>query len=501
MTARLSNMTLETIPPAIRRTSYDRSALKPGVVHIGLGAFHRAHQAPVFDALAEAGDLRWGVVGASLRSPAVREMLVPQDCLYTLEIEENGRRTINVVRSILDVIVGPQNPRRLVEAIASDQTHLVTVTVTEKGYELDSGRGLEVERDPDVEADPASLDLRLTMSGYLAAGLWLRKQKGLPAISIISCDNLSQNGRKLRAAVLQVARAHDDGLADWIANDCAFPSTMVDRIVPATRNDDIERVAAELGVIDCAPVVTEPFSQWVIEDRFAGERPDLAAAGVQFTNDIAPWEEAKLRLLNGAHSAMAYLGGLAGMRTVDQFVSRPWGAAFVELLWDELEQTLAPPAGLALGDYRALLMRRFANSALGHRLLQIAMDGSQKIPQRLVPAAVAIRSCDRRADAVALAIAAWIRWQGGRNDLRESFAVDDPLASTTERLLDHARGPLDKVRAIFSLRSVFPESLAADRQFQSSVAEHLDRLVRSGSAATVEQFVARRLTREGRVRE
>lgn len=490
MIERLSNAALDKLPATVGRARYDRSALRPGVVHIGLGAFHRAHQAPLFDALAEAGDLRWGVIGASLRSPAVRNMLLPQDCLYSLTVEEDGRRAVSVVSAILDVVVAPEAPRMLVEAIASPETRLVTVTVTEKGYEIDRRSGESIEGNLDLPADPAGFASPVTMADYVAAGLQLRRQEGLAGISIISCDNLSFNGRKLRASVLKVARAHDFALADWIENDCAFPNTMVDRIVPAIGKDDIERVTNDLGVTDCAAVVTEPFSQWIIENRFAGEQPDFAGAGVQFTHDVAPWEDAKLKLLNGAHSAMAYLGGLAGIKTVNQFVSEPWGSAFVGLLWDELEETLHAPAGLDLGEYRATLMRRFQNPAISHQLVQIAVDGSQKIPQRLVPAATAIRNHNRRAEAIALAIAAWVRWQAGYDDHGEPCLVDDPLASTTERLLERARDPLDQVRAIFSLRSVFPESLAADSRFRSSVAEHLGRLVRSGARATVEQFVA-----------
>lgn len=501
MTARLSDTTLEKLPPAIRRSSYERSALKPGVVHLGLGAFHRAHQAPVFEALAEQGDLRWGVIGASLRSPRVSDMLLPQDCLYSLAVEEDGHRTISIIGAILDIIVARQAPLALIEAIASQETHLVTVTVTEKGYKLSPSTGLPIEDDPDLRADLASLDSPLTMAGYLCAGLRLRKQRGSPSVTVMSCDNLPNNGRKLRSAVIEVARAHDRSLADWIEDSCAFPSTMVDRIVPATREEDIGRIAAELGLVDLAPVRTEPFSQWVVEDGFAGERAELERAGVQFTRDIAPWEQAKLRLLNGAHSAMAYLGGLAGLESVDQFVSDSWGRGFVSLLWDEIEPSLDPPEELDLGDYRAMLMRRFANSALGHRLVQIAMDGSQKIPQRLVPAAIAMRHRKQRPYAIALAIAAWIRWQSGRDERGRNFLVDDPLASTTARLLEPALGPLEQVRSVLSLESLFPECLAADGEFESSVAEQLDHLARFGARATIRRFVEQhQLAPEGQVK-
>jgi fructuronate reductase len=497
---RLSTATLHRLPPSVKRPSYDRQALKAGVVHIGLGAFHRAHQAPAFELLAEAGDLRWGVIGASLRSPAVRDALAPQDCLYSLAIDEGSERRISIIGALRDVIVAPEAPQRLLDAIASPDAHLVTVTATEKGYKLDPSGSL-MEDDPDVRADFASLQAPRTLAGTLTAGLKLRKERGLTPLTIISCDNIAANGRKLLASVAQVARAHDQALADWVAADCAFPNTMVDRIVPATTEADIERVSTELGLLDRATVRTEPFSQWVIEDRFAGERPDLELAGVQLTDDVGPWEEAKLRLLNGAHSAMAYLGGLAGIATVDRFVAEPWGREFIDLLWDELRPTLQPPPQLDLGVHCATLMKRFGNSALGHRLVQIAMDGSQKIPQRLIPAAIDRLERGQGLDAISLTIAAWMRWQQGCTDDGTRFAVDDPLASTTARLLKSASTVDEKVRALLSLSAVFPEQLRDNTRFQSLLTAQLDSLQQIGARATVERFAFERAEeRQGRAR-
>jgi fructuronate reductase len=485
---RLSVATLDRLPAQVRRPSYDRSELKPGVVHIGLGAFQRAHQAPVFDQLAESGDLRWGVVGASLRSPAVRDALEPQDCLYSLVVEDGADRSASVIGSLKQVIVAPEQPRRLIETIASAETRLVTATVTEKGYKLDPSSGALIEDDPDVRADFRSLEAPRTLPGYLAAGLALRRERGLNPLTIVSCDNMTANGGKLQTSVAQVMRAHHPGLAEWIEAECAFPNTMVDRIVPATHEAGIELVAAELGVMDRATVRTEPFSQWVIEDRFAGERPDLERAGVQLTKDVAPWEEAKLRLLNGAHSAMAYLGGLAGIATVDRFVGEPWGRMFIELLWDELRPALNPPLQLDIGQYCSTLMQRFGNSALGHRLTQIAMDGSQKIPQRLVPAVIERLERERSVDAISLAIAAWMRWQEGCTDEGVRFAADDPLSSTTARLIGSSTNA-GKVQALLSLSAVFPGQLRDNQHFQSTLTGQFESLQRIGARATVERFV------------
>lgn len=486
MTERLSEATLPRLGPAVQRPSYDRRALKPGVVHLGLGAFHRAHQAPLFEALAEAGDLRWGITGASLRSPAVRDALQPQDWLYSLLVEEGGQRRPRVIGALKDVIVAPEQPRRVIQAIASLDARVVTVTVTEKGYKLDPASGSLIEGDPDVRSDLASLNSPATLAGYLAAGLKFRSEHGLEPLTIISCDNMSANGRKLQASVVQVARAHDPVLAEWIEEQCAFPNTMVDRIVPATSEADSAVAAAELGLLDRATVRTEPFSQWVIENRFVGARPELDS--VQFTSDVAPWEEAKLRLLNGAHSAMAYLGGLAGVQTVDQFVAQPLGSRFIHLLWEEVQPTLSGYCELDLPLYREQLMRRFRNPALNHHLMQIAMDGSQKLPQRLAAPAVELLEAGRLPTTIALAIAAWMRWQSGQNDRGETIIVDDPLASTTRRVLDGVSTAHEQVSALLSIRSIFPERLSADAKFHALVADQLESLQRKGAMATIDRL-------------
>lgn len=492
MTLRLSSAVLDRLPADVRRPALDAAELKSGIVHIGLGGFHRAHQAPVFQSLAEQGDLRWGVVGASLRSPSVRDALVPQDLLYTLAIDDGANRKVSVLNVIRDAIVAPEDPSRLIDAIAAPDTHVVTITVTEKGYKLDPASGLLAINDNDVASDLAGLSAPKTMPGYLVAGLRYRRERGLPPITLISCDNLAGNGPKLRSSVTEIARAHDASLAAWIEEECAFPATMVDRIVPATTSSDIEAMAAQLGIIDRATVRTEPFTQWVIEDRFAGPRPHFEAAGVQIANDIAPWEQAKLRLLNGAHSAMAYLGLLAGIETVDRFVAEPWSTAFVRSLWREIGSTLEATPGLDVAQYQDVLMRRFSNSALGHRSQQIAMDGSQKLPQRLVRPACDILEAGRSPSAIALVVAAWIRCQSGRTDAGTRFEVDDPLASLTSRLSARANDPKDLAQAMLGLDAIFPARLAENQAFAALVADRLDDLGRSGARRTVEQFLETR---------
>lgn len=471
MSRRLSDATLGELPADVDRFRYDRRTTRMGVVHLGIGAFHRAHQAAVLDELLEK-DPRWAVRAASLRSPAVRDTLRPQDGLYSLVVRDGARETVRVIGAVRDVLVAPENPEALIEALAAEETHIVTLTITEKGY----------------RPDPAetALDKPITAAGFIAAGLKRRRERGLEAFACLSCDNLPDNGDFLREAVLAAAGQDDPRLRDWIAERTAFPKTMVDRIVPATDEADIAALERRVGLIDEAMVKTEPFTQWVIE-AFPGERPDFEAVGVQITADVAPWEEAKLRMLNGAHSAIAYLGGLAGTEFVDLFVAEPAGRAFVGALWNEAEATLRPPPGLDLAAYREALMRRFANSALQHRTRQIAMDGSQKLPQRLLaPIAERLRR-GQSVDALALAVAAWIRWQGGRTDAGERFQVDDPMAARTASLLAPHGDPSTQVEAILTLE-IFPEQLVADRKFREVVTGQLRRLSERGARAAVESF-------------
>ncbi|RXZ65375.1 mannitol dehydrogenase family protein [Pelagerythrobacter rhizovicinus] len=484
MTVRLSPATLGQLPPDIERPSYERSTVRKGVVHLGIGAFHRAHQAVVFDDLIGRGDPRWGVRAASLRSPATRDAMAPQDGLYSLVVRDGAEERTRIIGCVTDVLVAPEKPAALVEALAAPETHIVTLTVTEKGYKLDPATGSLIEADPDVTSDLARLDRPRTAPGFLVAALALRRTRGLAPFTAISCDNLPENGRRLEAAVLAMAERCDPALHDWIADKGAFPQTMVDRIVPATDEADVERLARRIGAMDRAMVKTEPFTQWVIEGRFAGERPDFGAAGVQVTADVAPWETAKLRLLNGAHSGIAYLGAQAGIEFVDQFVSDDIGVALVEALWDEAQATLAPPDELDLAVYRRALLARFANRALGHRTRQIAMDGSQKLPQRLVAPLLARQEMGLASPMIGLAIAAWMRWQAGRDDAGERHVVDDPLADRTAAAWAAAADPADAAHRLLAIDAIFPPALAGSPAAQQ-IARWLGELVRKGAAATL----------------
>ncbi|MEK7343578.1 MAG: mannitol dehydrogenase family protein [Pseudomonadota bacterium] len=481
---RLSAATLADLPDDVIRPGYDRAAVRCGVVHLGIGAFHRAHQAAFFDDALNAGDLRWGIVAASLRSPAVRDQMAPQDGLYTMLVRDGAAEQARIIGAVRQVIVAPEEPEALIAAMASPDTHIVTLTVTEKGYKLDPATGALIADDPQLAADLAALDRPRTAPGFIVAALARRRAAGLPPFTAISCDNLPHNGARLRDSVIALARRHDAALADWIAAEGAFPQTMVDRIVPATTDEDIAALASRFGVEDRAMVKTEPFAQWVIEDRFCGPRPDFGP-GVQLTAAVAPWEEAKLRLLNGAHSGIAYLGGLAGIAHVHEVLALPNARHFVEALWDEAQTTLSPPPELDIAAYRRALMARFDNPTLRHRTRQIAMDGSQKLPQRLLAPIADRLARGQGIAALALAVAAWIRWQAGRDDRGATHMVDDPLAGPIVQRLAPAWTAAERVDAILGFAPVVPPGLADNSGLRDTLAHWLTILEQQGALAAL----------------
>ncbi|NBC35085.1 mannitol dehydrogenase family protein [Novosphingobium sp. FSY-8] len=416
--------------------AYDRAAKRVGIVHFGLGAFTRAHQAWYTDrAMALAGG-DWMIAGVSLRSPDVGDQLNPQDGLYMLAEKSGSGTRLQQIGSVAEVLLATRQRASIAIMLIAPSTHMVTFTVTEKGY----------CRRPD-----GSLDLDLAEGGFyplLADAFARRKAAGIGGLTLLSCDNLADNGRQLHRLITAylVARAPD--LVDWFHTQCRCPNSMVDRIVPATTDTDRAEAAALTGLRDEGLVVTEPFSQWVIEDDFAGPRPAWDQVGAQIVADVAPYEMAKLRMLNGAHSALAYLGLARGYAYVHQAVGDPDLADLVRrLMLDEAAPTIPAPPGMDLAAYAVALLARFANPALNHRLIQIAMDGSQKIPQRWLATLAAHQARGRACPAIRAALAAWLRHVRGDNGAHWG-AVDDPMAADLAALWAQ-HGPGGIVAALF----------------------------------------------------
>ncbi len=410
---RLSSSTATHLQGPVARPSYDRDAQKTGIVHFGIGAFHRAHQAVYTDAAMSAGDRDWRITGVSLRSASVADQMNPQDGLYTVVVRDGTTHQTRLIGAVAHVLVARDAPNDVIEALADPLVRIVTMTITEKGY----------CRAPDGSLDPARAD-EDSIYRYLTEGLSLRRERGLPGLTLLCCDNLAHNGAQLARLFRAYLAAHHPALTDWVEAQCTFPSSMVDRIVPATTDEDRAAFAAEISLEDQALVLTEPFSQWVIEDRFAGPRPRWEVGGAQFVADVAPYETAKLRMLNGAHSALAYLGLEAGHVFVHQAVVDPALRPLIErLMREEAAPTIATAPGQDLDAYATSLMDRFGNAALAHRLIQIAMDGSQKIPQRWLETLAMQQQRRRQCPVILRAIAAWLRHV--RGDRRP---VDDEMA-------------------------------------------------------------------------
>lgn len=421
---RLSLETLDSLGPDVARPGYDFASQRAGIVHFGIGAFHRAHQAVYTDDAMAAGDADWRIIGVSLRSADVAEQLNPQDGLYTLAQRSTDQVAARLIGSVAKVIVAPQDPDAVIDALASADTHIVSFTVTEKGYVRRPDGSLDWDN-ADVVSDLAGSAPPRTIYGFVAAGLARRKSAGLPGLTLLSCDNLADNGARLRELMSEYLTATDPALAEWFARHCRCPGTMIDRIVPAMTDADRRWIASLTGLEDEGAVITEPFCQWVIEDDFAGPRPRWEAVGAQIVSDVGAYESAKLRMLNGAHSALAYLGLDRGHEFVHQAIGDPTLRRIIEtLMRQEAAATLRADAGIDLPAYADALIARFANAALPHRLVQIAMDGSQKIPQRWLEPLAINRAAGRMAPATLLALAAWIgHVQGTKRP------VDDPMAA------------------------------------------------------------------------
>lgn len=455
-----------------------------GIVHLGLGAFFRAHGALYVEEAMAASGGDWGIVGVSLVRPDQRDRLAPQGFAYTaLELGPDGEvpRVVGVVE---DVLVAPEDPEAVVALMADPKVRIVSLTVTEKGYCHDPATGRLNRAHPGIMHDLANPDAPQSAPGFLVRALARRRAAGLRPFTVLCCDNLPDNGATVRGVVVELAELLDPGLAAWIGANGAFPSTMVDRIVPATKPEDIERVAELTGHLDLSPVMHEPFRQWVVEDVFVdGARPDLGAVGVELVRDVRPFELMKLRMLNGTHSSLAYLGYLAGHETIADTVADPVFARFARHLWRaEIIPTLVPPEGTDLEDYAGALLARYANPAIRHRTWQIAMDGSQKLPQRILGTLADDMAAGRPAPGLVLAVAGWMRYVGGVDEAGRPIDVRDPLADRLRALSDGASEPSGRVAALLSVREVFPAGLAA---LQGDLAAAYAGLVAKGARACV----------------
>lgn len=466
-----------------QRLNRTKAALPIGIVHLGLGAFFRAHGAFYIEEAQGASGGDWGILGVSLQSPGTRDHLAPQAGTYiALELgaEAQTARHIQIVQCVL---VAPENPAAVLSAMADPGVKIVSLTVTEKGYCHEPSTGQLNPDHLDIQHDLTHA-LPVSAPGFLVRALQMRRERGLAPFTVLTCDNLPQNGKVVRAVVLDLARRIDPTLADWIADQGRFPSTMVDRIVPATKPEDIARVEHLTGFQDAAPVVHEPFRQWVVEDDFVGDcRPDLAAAGVELVRDVTEYEHMKLRMLNGTHSSLAYLGYLSGHETIADCMADPVLHRFVRHLWQaEIIPALTPPPGVDLQAYADQLLERYSNPAIRHRTWQIAMDGSQKLPQRILGTLSTNLAAGRPSPGLMLAVAAWMIYVRGTDLKGNPIEVKDPLAQT----LRAAGQSQDPVSALLAVSEVFSRDLA--QKLHAPVAQAYHRLLAIGARSAMEEI-------------
>jgi fructuronate reductase len=449
----------------VQTPAYDRGKITDGVLHFGPGAFHRVHQACYFDALLHA-DARWGICEVALQSSHVRDALVPQEGLYTVAVLDSDIH-YRVIGAAREFLVARDSGESVLRRFIQPTTHLVTATITEKGYCLSAEGGLDFRHEA-IRHDLEHRETPQSFIGYVVEGLRRRRAAKLAPLNVVSCDNLSDNGVRLRRAVLEFARESDSDLAKWIEGEVAFPRTMVDSIAPATDVALRTSVARALGVADRWPVQREAFTQWIVEDTLRGVRPDLTGVGVIFADNVSAYEQAKLRLLNGAHSSLAYLGILAGYEQVSQAIGDPLIAAFIDEFMSEVKSTLTAPRGLDLDRYGASLLMRFRNPSLVHRLSQIAWDGSQKIPYRILGTIRDNLIAGRPIDHLCTAIAAWFYFLR-RRALSNELPVDPLADELNERAVACRGDAAADVRLFLELDRVFPDDLTSVESFRTAL--------------------------------
>lgn len=460
------------LPAAVQRPGYDRAALRAGILHLGPGAFMRAHLAAYTDT-ALVQDTGWGIEVAGLRNSDTADLLNRQNGLYTLLVRDGDRTQARVVGAILRGLA----PGDILPRMADPAIRIVSLTITEKAYGLNPATGALDANHPDIAADLAAPNAPRSAVGLISAGLGARRAAGITPFTPLSCDNLPGNGAVLRRLVLDYTTRHDPALAGWIAANVPFPSTMVDRITPASTADTLADAARLTGNHDRAAVEAEAFTQWVIEDRFASGRPAWDSAGALFVADVTPFEQMKLRMLNGTHSLLAWLGFMAGHDFVRDAIADPAIFRAAQHHLAVAASTLGPVPGVDLAQYAQDLLARFANRAIAHRTAQIAMDGTQKLPPRVFEPAAELLARGKDADSYALITAAWMRFARGIGPQGQAHPLNDPREAEIHAALATVSPQAEAMAdALFALPGLFPPTLSAHAGWRQQVLAHLVRL-------------------------
>jgi mannitol 2-dehydrogenase len=488
----LTPANLATIGASVPVPAYARSAVTPGIVHLGVGGFHRAHQAMYLDRLMNDGKaLDWGIrgIGVLPHDARIHEVMQAQGGLYTLVLKDpDGSREPRVVGSVLDVTLAPEDPEAAIEVMADERIRIVSLTVTEGGYNIHAVTGEFDAENPDVVADLAEGAVPRTSFGLVTEALRRRRDRGVPAFTIMSCDNIQGNGHVAHQVFVGFATLKDPELGAWIDAHVTFPNSMVDRITPGTTDADRAEVRDSFGIEDAWPVVCEPFVQWVLEDDFVSGRPPYEDAGVQVVSDVEPYELMKLRLLNASHQALCYFGYLAGYRLVHEVAQDPLFAEFL-LAYMEREgtPTLAPVPGIDLDAYRHELISRFSNGEVRDTVARLCAESSDRIPKWLLPVVRHQLATGGEFHCATAVVASWARYAEGVDEAGEPITVQDRLAG---QLTATALRQREDPTAFIADRTLFGD-LVDDERFVAEYTATLASLHARGARATLLEVVAR----------
>ncbi len=488
MTLALNQLNLSQVASnkEISVPQYDRESTEIGIVHLGPGAFHRAHQAFYTENAMNLSGGNWGICGVSLRSSTARDVLTKQDNLYTLAILDKNI-SYQVIGAIKEVLVASEQTNDVITRMSAASTKLITLTITEKGYCLAANGSLDLNHS-DIKHDLANPSAPVSAIGFIVEALKLRKLNSINAFNVLSCDNVSGNGDKLRRAVLDYAEQFDANLKDWIDTNVAFPNSMVDSITPKTENYTIESVSNAVGLQDNWPIQREEFTQWVIDSNWQGERPNWEDVGVIFTDDVEGFEKAKLRLLNCLHSTLAYAGSLAGFETVFDVTSDKGFYQFIsKLASEEIIGSFKPPKELNVEIYSHDIIQRFLNPNIRHLLAQIAFDGSQKIQMRILPTIEDNLRLGRSTKLLSLSLACWFEFIC--QALKSGNEIIDPIASTFTQMPHLLNNDvMEVVEAFLSIESIFGQTFKDNTQLKVQLADSLSAL-RIGDIKNISNIV------------
>ena len=487
MSLNLSKDDLRKLPRPIRK----EPIFKPKIIHLGPGAFFRAFVASLIDEVNRKGVEKWGILAVSLNSESTFEKLAGQEFVFTSLVKSKTKKRVQQISSISDFFVSKNDKQSILDALSDEQIEIVSLTITEKGYYYNTDKKELDFCNQNIIEDLENLNNPKTAIGFLVAGLRDRFINRKAPFTVLTCDNLPNNGAIAKKVVLDFAQKIDHSLAKWISKEVSFPSSMVDRITPATKDEDIINFAEEFGVYDPALVVHEEFFQWVIEDKFSSARPKFELAGIHIVSNVRLYEKMKLRCLNGTHSALAYLGYLASCNTIAECVSNDSLVSYIQYLWEkEIIPTLETPAGENLNEYCSELLRRYQNPSIEHKTWQIAMDGSQKLPQRVLETVSDLLKYQMDFQGLALAIAAWIKYVTGRDLNGEIIDVRDPLANEFAIIAKKSKTSENYVDAILDLSKVFPENLRDSLNFRKEIHKSYKSLEQYGSFASVKKLMS-----------